>query len=1035
MTQRLLIANRGEIAVRIAATARMLGIPTVAVYTPDDVTSAHIDACDVAVEIPSYLDARAVCDAGVQNDATLVHPGYGFFAESAEFAQTARDAGLTFVGPTPVALRAVGDKEQTKHLAQKLGLSVTRSTPVLTKETGTDQASELLAHSPDGIALKAVAGGGGRGIRVVTDESDIPQALEQCSREAAVGFGDDRVFAEQWVPNARHIEVQAFGTTAETGGSIVHILGDRDCSLQRRRQKVIECAPAHLDDHTRKQLHEAARTLLEHVNYTSLATVEFLVTESGWYLMEVNPRIQVEHTVTESITGLDLVELQLQEATGESPDVTPASAKRVAVQARLCAEGFTSDGQIVPASGTIEAFDIPSDTGVRVDTWVETGTHVGTAYDSLLAKIICIGHDLDTAVRNCAQALERTHVRGVNTNLSFLQALIPYVASATTTTIDTNFAKILASAPAATVETRTHQISDLAEDEEVVQAPVSGTVVSLEVNGEELGLIEALKMHHPIVAQPHTDARPLVSVGDTVTAGDPVWIITRSEGTGQRGQRSELAPHPGISEVHERHAATLDSARPDAVSKRHAKNRRTARENIDDLVVPGTFTEYGSLAIAAQRKRRSLDDLIAKTPGDGLVGGVGDVRTTSGPVRAVIMSYEYMVLAGTQGARNHAKTDRLVELAHRQKLPVVFFVEGGGGRPGDTDIAPGTQLNVTTFAALASLRGQVPLIAVAAGRTFAGNAALAGVCDVIIAHEDANIGMGGPQMIAGGGLGTFDVHEVGPTSVHRRSGAVDIVVPDDQAAVATVQEILGLTHSTSQYVYTGQPQTTVPADRLRAFDMRHVIASVADDGSVCELRKDYAPGAIVGFMRVDGESFGFIANNNHHLGGAIDVDAARSFTQHIACVENLGLPLISFVDTPGFIVGPEAEKQPGVRAFGDLFVAGAQFRGRSGAVIIRKGYGLGAMAMTLGYLHAPDFCVAWPPGELGPMGLEGAVRLGYAKELAQVEGEERDKLYARLLDDLYAQGRALAAAEVFDIDDVIDPADTRRWIGSLSTAQ
>lgn len=1031
MTHTLLIANRGEIAVRIASTARLMGISTVGVYTPEDVTSLHVDACDTAVEILSYLDAEAVLDAGVKNGATLVHPGYGFFAESAEFARKVRDRGLTFVGPTPQALEAVGDKERTKSLANTLGISVTQSTGLLSGDAGVAQAVQLLEESPDGIAIKAVAGGGGRGIRVVTNHNDVVQTLSQCAHEARVGFGDDRVFAEQWVQNARHVEVQALG--ASTG---VHILGDRDCSLQRRRQKVIEIAPAMLAENVRKELHDAARTLLEHVNYTSLATVEFLVTDSDWYLMEVNPRIQVEHTVTECVTGLDLVELQLHEAMGTGVEISPTPSQRVAVQARVCAERFTEDGDIVPMTGTVDTFDAPHDAGVRVDTWIRSGTEVGTAYDSLVAKVICTGHDLDSALSNCKKALARTQVRGVNTNVSFLQALLPYAVDATTSTIDTQFARIVEATPEALVEADEHSVpTDLADGEEAILAPVSGTVVSLEPNEGELGLIEALKMHHPIVTPPHVNARPLVNVGDTVVKGQPLWIVQGANVAHDNATQATSQPHPGIQEVNDRHAVTHDDARPEAVAKRHGQNRRTARENLADLIVPGTFVEYGALAIAAQRKRRSLEELITKTPADGLVGGIGQVKTTSGPVSAVIMSYEYMVLAGTQGARNHAKTDRLLDLAHRKKLPVVFFVEGGGGRPGDTDIAPGTQLNVSTFAALARLRGVVPLIAVAAGRTFAGNAALAGVCDIIIAHEDANIGMGGPQMIAGGGLGTFDVSEVGPTAVHRRSGAVDIVVPDDQAAVKDVQEVLGLSQHVTEYEHTGEPQNTVPADRLRAFDMRDVITSVADDGTFLELRTDYASGAIVGFMRVHGHSFGFIANNNHHLGGAIDVDAARSFTQHIACVENLGLPLISFVDTPGFIVGPEAEKEPGMRAFGDLFVAGAHFTGSTGAVIIRKAYGLGAMAMTMGYLHATDFCIAWPPGEMGPMGLEGAVRLGYAKELAQVEGEEREQLYSRLLDELYAQGRALSAAEVFDIDDVIDPAHTREWIASLITPQ
>lgn len=1060
----LLIANRGEISARIALSAQTLGIRTVAIYTQDDASSTHVAGADTATQVPSYMDIEAVIAAGVQAGATLVHPGYGFFAESASFARAVEKAGMTFVGPPPVALEALGDKERTQSLASELGIPTPTSTGIITGPEDLKQVAELMESTGTAVGLKAVAGGGGRGIRIVDRREDLEAAFTQCTNEARIGFGDDRVFAQQWLSEARHVEVQVCGTAAG-----VYVLGDRDCSLQRKRQKVIEVAPADLTDSLRNQLHSASTRLLEHVGYTSLATVEFLVTDSGWYFMEVNPRIQVEHTVTEEVTGCDLVELQLKLAMGKDLDLSthPYVPDRVAVEARLCAETWGSAESGTHAAGidavhanrgTISAVDFPTGRNVRVDTWIRSGTQVGTQYDSLLAKIVCTGPDLDHALGQLSRALRSVRVTGVATNLAVLEALLPYVRDARTSTLETNLARILAEVKARgnekaatdiTADAATSVAIDkatpsvparvtLEDGERVVTAPVTGTVVSLAKTGDsasrnagEIGVIEAMKMHHPVLADAHSAIRTLVQTGDTVTAGDPVAVIRPVDAHAGDDSMPAHAPHPGIAEVNERHAMTLDAARPQAVHKRHSKNRRTARENLADLLVPDTFVEYGALALAAQRKRRSVEDLIANTPADGLVGGIGEVATPAGPVRAVVMSYEYMVLAGTQGARNHRKTDRLLEIAERQELPVVFFVEGGGGRPGDTDIAPGTQLGVTTFAALALLRGKVPLLAIAAGRTFAGNAALAGVCDIIVAHNDANIGMGGPAMIEGGGLGTFTPEQVGPTDVHRKTGAVDIVVPDDATAVAQVQRLLGLTHGSTEFTHSGDASQTVPADRLRAFDMRNVITHVADDDSVVQLRPDYAPGAIVGFLRIEGHPFGFIANNNLHVGGAIDVDAAHSFSQHIELINSYGIPLLSFVDTPGFMVGPEAEKQPGVRAFGDLFVAGARFRGRSGAIVIRKAYGLGAMAMTLGHLQAPDFSIAWPPGELGPMGLEGAVRLGYAKELAAVDGPEREKLYTQLLDSLYAQGRALAAAEVFDIDDVIDPADTRKWALTL----
>jgi acetyl-CoA carboxylase carboxyltransferase component len=466
-------------------------------------------------------------------------------------------------------------------------------------------------------------------------------------------------------------------------------------------------------------------------------------------------------------------------------------------------------------------------------------------------------------------------------------------------------------------------------------------------------------------------------------------------------------------------------------------------------VDPCSFVEYGPLVIAAQTQRRSVEDLIRRTSGDGLLGGTATVEGRE----VVVLSYDYSVLAGTQGTRNHHKTDRLIQLAERRGVPLVLFAEGGGGRPGDTDRAPSIGLGVETFGSLARLRGRVPLVSVVSGRTFAGNAALAGVCDLIIATPEVNLGMGGPAMIEGGGLGRHRPEDIGPAAVHLANGNIDILAEDEADAVAHVKEALSVLTGTARAgetpVTSGDgvegasadavdtslaeaARTAVPADRLRAFAMRQAIEAVVDPGSFTEVRHDFGAGAITGFGRVDGRPFALIANDNHHLGGAIDVDAARTMTHHLRLAQDHGVPVVSFVDTPGFIVGPEAEHEPGVRAFGDLFVAGASLTVPFGAVVIRKGYGLGAMAMMAGSAGAPQFTVAWPSGEMGPMGLEGAVRLGYAKELAAIEDEaERAAEESRLVDELYAQGRAMNAAMLFEIDDVIDPALTREWIRTL----
>ncbi|GAA2106752.1 acetyl-CoA carboxylase family protein [Brevibacterium salitolerans] len=1126
-TPTLLVANRGEIAVRIIRTARTAGMRTVAVRSADEealgaAAGLHVQLADEVVTLPgrgasAYLDVEAILAAARGSGAEWVHPGYGFLAESPVLAAACAEAGLTWVGPDAAALELFGDKSATRTRAERLGVPVPPATGLLRPEAegadgGADagaavaEAAALLAAHPDGIAVKALAGGGGRGIRIVRDPAALADALTACAAEAAAGFGDDRIFAEALVTGARHIEVQVLGTPE---GAVV--LGDRDCSLQRRRQKLVEIAPAPgLDAELRARLHADAARLVESADHRSLATVEFLVQDLGGaaegpggtedaathMLLEVNPRIQVEHTVTEEVTGLDLVACQLAVAAGRMPEglqeflgrtqfagQTGPAARGTAIQFRVSAETVLDTGDPAPSAGTIDALTWPTGPGVRVDTWAQTGSTVSGSFDSLLGKVIVHAPSLAAARRAGVQALRETRVHGVETNLGLLLAVDALLEPGheATSAYDARAAEI--ADRAREIEDRADQDSadqdradqdsagqgragqggagaahrpaaagqvaapQLEPGEELLAAPLSGTVVGVGEKASEYVLLEAMKMHHPVTGPAAAAVRHLVAVGDYVTAGAPVAVLTgTAAGDAEAARAAE--PHPGVAEVQARHAAVLDEAREDAVAKVHARGRRTARENIADLVDPGSFVEYGPLAIAAQTRRRSLQDLIDRTSGDGLLGGTARVEGRE----VVVISYDYTVLAGTQGTRNHAKTDRLIQVAEQRQVPLVLFAEGGGGRPGDTDKGPSAGLQVPTFASLARLRGKVPLISVVSGRTFAGNAALAGVCDLIIATPEVNLGMGGPAMIEGGGLGRHRPEDIGPAQVHLDNGVIDILAEDEAAAVEHVREALsvltgnrrsgagaeeqaGQTEQPGQEALEAQAErvrTVVPADRLRAFSMREAVSAVFDPGSFTEVRAQYGRGAVTGFARLDGVPLAIIANDNHHLGGAIDVDAARTMTQHLRLAQSHGLPVASFIDTPGFMVGPEAEHEPGVRAFGDLFVAGAGLSVPVGAVVVRKGYGLGAMAMAAGGFASTQFTVAWPSGEIGPMGLEGAVRLGYAKELAAIEDPaERQRREEELIAASYEQGKALMAAMQFDLDDVIDPALTRDWIRTL----
>ena len=572
-----------------------------------------------------------------------------------------------------------------------------------------------------------------------------------------------------------------------------------------------------------------------------------------------------------------------------------------------------------------------------------------------------------------------------------------------------------------------------------VRSPLQGTVVRVvEVGtavaaGSEVAVIESMKMEHSVdapeagtVDQVHVAAGAIVLAGDVLAAltpGQTTVDATTSAPTAE-GERADLA------EVRARHAVGLDAARPDAVERRRRTGQRTARENVDDLLDAGSLVEYGPLVIAAQRRRRELQDLIERTPADGMIGGVGSVAGQ--PV--VVVSYDYTVLAGTQGLQNHRKKDRLFEVAERQRLPVVFFTEGGGGRPGDTDGTGVSGLDCLAFNLFGRLSGLVPLVGVTSGRCFAGNAAILGCCDVIIATEGSNIGMGGPAMVEGGGLGTFPPEAIGPMDVQVPNGVVDVAVADEAAAVAAARQYLSYFQGTVEEWTAPDPdvpRSVIPENRLQVYDVRAAVDAIADLDSVLELRPHFGLGMVTALIRVEGRPMGVVANNPVHLAGAIDADGADKAARFMQLCDAFDLPLLFLCDTPGIMVGPDAEQTALVRHVSRLFVTGANVTVPTGTIILRKGYGLGAQAMAGGSFKAPLFCVAWPTGEFGGMGLEGAVRLGYRKELDAIEdAEERERTFQEMVERMYTHGKAVNAASHFEIDDVIDPADSRRWVST-----
>jgi len=1094
--RKLLIANRGEISIRVARTAAEMSIGSVAVYSEDDAGSLHLKAADEAVRLTgagaaAYLDTAQIVRVARESGCDAIHPGYGFLSENAAFARLCADAGLVFVGPPPEALELFGDKVQARALAERAGA------PVLPGSGGAvtlEQAKRFLADLGAGAAvmLKAVAGGGGRGMRLVERPEDLAAAYERCRSEALQAFGSGEVYVEQFLRHARHIEVQVL---ADAWGEMIHIW-DRECSPQRQRQKLVETAPAFgLSASLRERLHRTAVELAMAAGHRNLGTFEFLVGGGGqrddaFAFIEANPRLQVEHTVTEAVTGLDLVRLQLEIAGGRSladlglTQAEVPAPRGVAVQCRVNLETMNADGTARPAGGTLSAYEPPSGPGVRVDGFGYGGYRTSARFDSLLAKVVvhAPAGGLADAARKADRTLAEFRIEGVATNIPFLRALLRDPAFAAgemhTGFVEAHIATLAAEATALTpagssrapagagakvdsvdplaVLAHGQTTASPAAQEQVafealegpdgttaLRAPLQGTILSIAAHqdqmlraGEPVLVMESMKMEHVVSAPVSGILRLLAAAeGDTVYEGHPLAFIEPSdtvadaEGEGEALDLDHI--RPDLAEVLDRRRYTLDAARPDAVSRRHAKGGRTARENVEDLLDPGSFIEYGAFTVAARRRRHSFQELIEQTPADGIVAGLGRVNGehfSDEAARCAVMAYDYTVLAGTQGNYGHRKMDRLVEVTREHRLPTIFFCEGGGGRPGDTE--GGGFLR--GFNLWPRMSGVAPLIGVTTGRCFAGNAAFLGACDVIIATRGSNIGMGGPAMVEGGGLGVYRAEEIGPSDVQSKNGVIDVLVEDEANAVQVAKQYLSYFQGPLRDWSCADQRLlrrVVPENRRRTYDMRQLIDTLADTASVLELRPEFGTAMITALVRIEGRPIGLLANNPLVIGGAIDSDASDKGARFLQICEAFDLPVLSLCDTPGMMVGPEVEKTALVRHCSRLFVIGANLTVPILGVTVRKGYGLGGVAMLGGSRQASMFSIAWPTGEFGGMNLEGAVKLGFRKELEAIaDPVERRAAFDARVAGAYERGKALYQASNYSFDDVIDPADTRRWI-------
>ena len=1138
---KLLVANRGEIAIRIMRAAAELNIPTVAVSPKDDAGSLHTGKADEAFTLEgtgaaAYLDISQIIAIAKKSGCDAIHPGYGFLAENASLASACAEAGLTFIGPSVEMLALFGNKALARAAATAAGVPIIR---------GLDHAVSLkeaqgffdTLENGHGMMVKAVGGGGGRGSRAVERADEVAATFERCRAEALAAFGNGDLFVEEFISQARHVEVQILG---DSSGAVTH-LGERECSVQRYFQKIIEVAPAPgLPNDLRREIIDSAVRFAGEVGYSSAGTFEFLVDVSGntgsqpFAFIEANARLQVEHTVTEEVTGVDIVKAQIHLAGGktladlglDNPDAH--SPRGYAIQARVCMETIREDGTILPASGTLTAYDAPSGPGVRTDGFGYTGYQTSLLFDSLLAKVI--GHssssDFSDAITRTSRALSEFRIEGVNTNIGLLQSILADADFAAgnihTRFVDQEMPRLAASstyhqrfitpagvAPGAApgapkdgfagarVENSRDPLALFNHDTSVksldtdtddapesgpacLLSPVDGKVISVDVSmgqevraGARVATIRSLELHHVVRADRagNIDAIP-VNVGDIIGQGETVALINGDDKAG------DLVPsglavdsnttRADLALVKERRAFTDDRYRAERIAKRHAKKQRSPNENINHLF-SGTFREYGPLVTAASWQKQQW--LRETTQADGLVMGIGNVNGhlfEEERSRAIIVHYDYMVVAGTQGGRGHYKQDRMYDLAARFRLPLVLFAEGGGGRPGisggeradneDVAVAAGLRsadskvetsaaaavdiagrggggvpTDSYTFTKLCELSGLVPLVGVNSGRCFAGNTVMLASCDVIIAAENSTIGLGGPAMIEGGGLGIYTPEEVGPMSFQVPNGVVDILVKDDEDAIETTRKYLSYFQGAIDQWETPDQHPLrhiVPEDRTAVYDMRQVIETLVDEDSILEIRKAFGVGIITAFIRIEGRPMGLIANNPQHLSGAIDSDASDKAARFLQLCDTFDLPILSLIDTPGMMPGPGHERAALLRHSARLLVTGANMTTPLFGVVVRKAYGMGARAMCGGSSLEGFFTIAWPTAEFAETTIEGHVELNFGEELAAIDDvEKRNRIQGRLVAGLVDRASAVNSAGTnYGIDDVIDPAETRAWI-------
>ncbi|WP_026404278.1 carboxyl transferase domain-containing protein [Actinomadura rifamycini] len=1051
--QGILVANRGEIAVRIARAAARLGVRAVAVHARDDAGSLHTRIADAAHELPgegvaAYLDAERLVEAARATGCDAVHPGYGFLSENAGFARRCAEDGLTFIGPRPELLELFGDKARARALAVELGVPVVPGTEAAT--TLAEARAFAAEHGP--VMLKALAGGGGRGMRAVMRPDELDESYERCRSEARQAFGSGDLYVERLLAAARHVEVQVAGD----GSGAVRHLWDRDCSVQRRHQKLVEVAPSPgLDADLRERLLDAAVRMAEHVRYEGLGTFEFLVQGDGFWFIEANPRLQVEHTVTEEVTGVDLVRAQIRLADGASLrdaglDRTP-EPDGFAVQLRVNLETLDADGSPRPSAGTLRAFVPPTGPGVRVDTYGYPGYRTSPRYDSLIAKVITRGSTFGDALARAYGALGEFYVDGVSTSIPLLQSLLrhPDVAEGnwTTTFVADHLAELLEgdhrrlyfdNGERTDGEKAVEPSMAVPDGTDAIVAPMQGTVVGLEVGegdrvapGARLMVLEAMKMEHVVRAGSGGIVRKVVAVaGELVDEGAPLFFVEPAD---VAGAAEEHAPADDgwaaeVEEIHRRRELAHRMGGPEKVARQHASGRLTVRERIGLLADPGSFAEIGALTGFAEH---GADGRLASLLPANFVAGTARIDGR----KVVLGADDFTVRGGSGDAAIHAKQVYSEEYAREMRLPVVRLLDGasGGGSVKMATEAGFTYLPVNpAWDAVVDNMSLVPVVAACLGPTVG-----LGAARLVMSHLSVMVeGIGqlftaGPPVVRGGTGEDLTKEELGGAGIHRGNGAIERFVPTEEAAFDVVRRFLSYLPGSVFELPPVSPATdpadrrtddlltAVPRDPRAPYRIDPILDAVFDAGSVFRYA-EYGGATVTALARLDGRPVGVIASDPFK-GATMSVEGAQAVTRLVDLCETFHLPIVSLTDQAGMTIGSAAERRATIRHGARAIAAVYQARVPQAELILRRVYGVGGAGIV--NRHRPGRSWAWPSGDWGSLPVQGGIEAAFRAHLEKADDPERE--LERLRAQLAAITSPFRTAERFGVQDLIDPRDSR----------